>query len=1514
MTETEIQTKKRRRWPWITLAVILVLLAGLRLALRNDLLLDYIRTQAETQVSGMIHGELRIDRISGDLWSHVTVEGIAVFGDRDGDGPAGAADTAAHEDGTASTRTPGPLLSLDTLHVSWSVFDLLFRRPFEIRKLHALGFRADLVQYEDGNWNVLELLPEELFAGDKEPDEESSIPAFVLSEVRFTAPEISVDARALLPGEPLAVRDLVTHLRLGSNAAGFFADIYQLDLYLHESRLDAPVQLSSEASWDGRLITLDKLLIATAYSLFEATGSYDDVTYATRFQALLDPLAWREVEAYAEEYPIKQNLSVELRVGGSRQNLQAGLTLNAPGLEQFSIDTRWSVMQEPVLRSLSMGSGRIDAATLTGNDTLQVSIAGFSLSMEGAVPLMEWDRIQLDGNLILEDARFDVYSVDVLELGLAVSHGTINADVAVRKGEESVRASLEAVRWWEEDLEWAFSWQASEMNPAYWAALDEPQVRITMEGSVTGTGYSPGETPWIAGITLERLAMDGYPDVTAEVDAELTGERIVVKSPVRIDGMELDLDADVLWSLDEPFYAATVLFRNLDASRFPGLEQLATDINGRVELNGTGFDPETMALDAAFVMTQSSINRQPFEELTLDLQLRQGIARVEQATLVSEPATANLSLRQNILDLYDLQNRLDFELELRDLQGFANLVGAEVFNVPGRLTGTIQADADGQLVLQSELELHSIRYDTLRVEEVTGSASAILADEIRFHADLEIHDPSFGDYAIRDITFTTDGLLSDAGITGSYIFQIFVDQDSGIRQEADYSLSDTIWVHTRELELTDPADTYLLQRPFDIVITDGSVRVDTLHLASQSGSELRLHLDRTPEVPWAGFFDAQNTDLGQLQYIFLDEPLFLAIFSGAIHFRLDEDNLEVSGRADIRELEWDGLRLDSIRLNFDIGDHRLKTDATIWDDDITLLRSEFDLPFEPVDPGELGRDFFDRPVSGYLRIQPFEIERFEDLLGEFGLERTLGEFSLSTDLSGTAGAPELTGRLDLKNGTLSDVAIDSLIMEWDYDHTRSDFTLSSRIHSLGQKAAEISGQVPLHLDFQAMEFAGPDPDDEISLKLFTSDFDLAAFNDFLDPDLLRNMQGNLNADMTLGGSISAPVVEGMLALTNGQVRLVENQVTLRNIRVNLDMEHGRLVLQELSIQSVGSLTGRGEIALDGMRPGQIDLNFRATNFRAFNTRDREIYAGMNVTMTGTLEEPVLNGTVRWERGTLYLDEFGEREVEEVILDEELDEEPEGPKFFERLAMELTFSVDRNAFVRNRRDPEIYLAPQGEIDIVKEAFGDLQLFGEMGITSGHVTTFNKRFQLERGDVTFSGDPTEPQLNIRTLYRPRQQYEEISIFFIITGTLSDPEFEYESEPEMELQDIISYTLFGRPFHALAGWEQTMSGRSDGSMATNLAVDIMLDRIENLAADRLGIDVIEIENSRRGGGGTSVKAGKFVSDRLFIAFLQELGGTETARQVIVEYMLRRNLDLIITAGDDRSSGVDVLWRYDY
>jgi autotransporter translocation and assembly factor TamB len=167
-----------------------------------------------------------------------------------------------------------------------------------------------------------------------------------------------------------------------------------------------------------------------------------------------------------------------------------------------------------------------------------------------------------------------------------------------------------------------------------------------------------------------------------------------------------------------------------------------------------------------------------------------------------------------------------------------------------------------------------------------------------------------------------------------------------------------------------------------------------------------------------------------------------------------------------------------------------------------------------------------------------------------------------------------------------------------------------------------------------------------------------------------------------------------------------------------------------------------------------------------------------------------------------------------------------------------------------------------------------------------------------------------LAIRSVYEIKPPHD-ITIWYVIGGTADKPTFAFESDPEMDQQDIVSYTLFSRPFQQLMSWEQTMSGSSS---VGNLAVDLLVDRVGELAADRLGLDVIEIDNSRTSGNsGTTIKAGKYLNDRLFVAIFQELGTTSDS-QVILEYALRQHLNLVLTGSDKRKSGIDIQWKYDY
>ena len=1493
--------------------MVFLLLAGLRMAMRSDMVLDLIRSEVEVRVSDMLQAELRMERLHGDLWSHFTVEGIRIYEQNtpQADGSTETAETP-QDDNIPETGQRQPVVSLDTLYISYSIVDLVFRRPVRVDNIQLLGLQADLHQDEDGLWNLLALLQDP-----EQPDESDTEPFyFVLDDLTLTARRIDVNARRMLPDEPFSIRDLDLNTRVGRNEQGFFADLRQLDLSVHESRLDEAVRLSSEATWDGTRITLDKLLIAGAYSAAEMSGSYNTVTSAVDVEALLDPLAWREAEAYFEPYPFRENLTVNLQVGGSRQDLRVGLSVRATGLEHLQIASQWSVLQEPVLRSLSITSESMDAGVLTGSETLAAGFESLAFSMSGTVPVGDWDRVNAAGDLLVEGVRFEQHELDELSMDWTARQDTTRSNIRLTRGDEAIVLNLEAAQWWEEDFGWEVSYETDGINPGFWSGIDALEGVLVSNGTISGRGLEPGSDPWISEIIISRFRLAEYPESSAEIHGAITSDSLVVSSTAGIGDGSIDMKAGMLWSAEVPGYDARIAFEELDLSLFPGLDSVSSNINGMLTAEGAGMDPETMYLDASLLMDNTYINREHFDTIWVELALRDGMARVDDAYLESTPATATLSLEQNIFDFRDIRNRLDLDLELMNLQGFANLAGVDSLQAQGRLTGTIRTDEQGQLVLESGLNLTNVQYDTLRAEQVEGSAMAILTPESEYRADLEIRSPSLGSYMLQDISLYTDGNYSEEEIRGVLDFEFNTDNESGYRQQAEYMvIGDSIRIRTHELILDDPAGTYRLRQPFDLVIADQTVILDTLRLASDNGSELMVNIRKTPGSTWSGVINARNTDLGQLQHVFLEEPAFEAMFTGQVGFELDEEMIMLDGQADITAFRFQSLELDSMRLALDLADRRLVTDARIWHAGEERMRSEFDIPCDPHNLGDPEPELFEGPVSGYLRINELDVDLFEEVLEDLGFQGMRGHLSMITRFSGVAGRPEVTGELRLQDGALSGVAIDTLIAGWDYEHDRSDIVLTSRVHSLGQKAADIRSRLPLYIDIPNLVIQGPEPDDPLDVSVFTSDFNLAAFNDFLNPEQFRNLQGRLDADVEIRGTPSEPEMSGNVNLSDGRLGVVENNVTFRNIHLDAGLTPGNLELERFSVQSVGSLNGQGTIALDGLLPDDVALQIRAANFQIFNTRDFEIFAGLDVQVSGSIEEPMVTGDVRWERGTLYIDDFGEREVEEVILEEEEQEVDAGPDIFERLGMEVKFNVDRNAFVRNRRDPEINLALRGELDLVKEPYGELQLFGDMGIPSGHVTTFNKRFQLVSGNIMFSGDPADPELDIRTLYEPRQQYEDIRIYYLITGTVSDPEFEYESEPEMELQDIISYTLFGRPFHALAGWEQTVSGRSDGSIATNIAVDILLDRIETLASDRLGIDVIEIDNTRKGGGsGTSIKAGKFISDRLFVAFLQELGGTDAGRQVMIEYIIRRNLELILTASDDYRSGVDMLWRYDY
>jgi autotransporter translocation and assembly factor TamB len=220
---------------------------------------------------------------------------------------------------------------------------------------------------------------------------------------------------------------------------------------------------------------------------------------------------------------------------------------------------------------------------------------------------------------------------------------------------------------------------------------------------------------------------------------------------------------------------------------------------------------------------------------------------------------------------------------------------------------------------------------------------------------------------------------------------------------------------------------------------------------------------------------------------------------------------------------------------------------------------------------------------------------------------------------------------------------------------------------------------------------------------------------------------------------------------------------------------------------------------------------------------------------------------------------------------------------------------------------------GRIDIVKEMNEELQLFGTLNSTDGYVSPLGKQFEIEEAAVSFFGPVTNPQLSITSSYTPPQA-AGVEIRYVIEGTLEEPEFRFESDPPLSLQDQISYTLFGKPYYELESWEQVISGSGSSPTAQDLALDVLLDRVSMLATRQLGIDVVEIDQSRSGSNNTVIKTGWYLNEDTFFAILNEIDGVRPNTLFVLEYLLRENLELVITQGDDNRQGIDLRWHKDY
>src|SRR5699024_8992617 len=310
---------------------------------------------------------------------------------------------------------------------------------------------------------------------------------------------------------------------------------------------------------------------------------------------------------------------------------------------------------------------------------------------------------------------------------------------------------------------------------------------------------------------------------------------------------------------------------------------------------------------------------------------------------------------------------------------------------------------------------------------------------------------------------------------------------------------------------------------------------------------------------------------------------------GELHVDRTDTSLAASGDLLMSNIQYGETGLDSLLLQATVEKDRLEGLMELRQDGDIIAEGDLNIPFKAGDPELLDSSFFEQPVSGTLALHAVRLGRFSALLEEAGYENTEGILQFEGSLEGKAGQPELGAALNLRNALLSGVPVDSLVASMDYQHSQSSLNLNAVLTSLKQKALYADARMPLDIDLRTWEVGLPDPRDSISVAVQTNQFNLKALNDFLDQNMMRNLQGRIDGQVEIEGPRNNLQTSGEISLQEGAVRLVPVNIRLDNIRSTLRFKPGEIELTGLSMNSGGgNLSAGGTVALNKLVPGNID--------------------------------------------------------------------------------------------------------------------------------------------------------------------------------------------------------------------------------------------------------------------------------------------------------------------------------------
>ena len=408
----------------------------------------------------------------------------------------------------------------------------------------------------------------------------------------------------------------------------------------------------------------------------------------------------------------------------------------------------------------------------------------------------------------------------------------------------------------------------------------------------------------------------------------------------------------------------------------------------------------------------------------------------------------------------------------------------------------------------------------------------------------------------------------------------------------------------------------------------------------------------------------------------------------------------------------------------------------------------------------------------------------------------------------------------------------------------------------------------------------------------------------------QQLAGPIAIAADFGGRLQSPRINGLIRADNLTYDNETYGTRLTNLKIAGRFNNDRFNLDSLSATAGdGTVQAQGSVGLAAASGFPIDLTAKLNDARLAKSDALGATATGQIHLTNGPNGGLIQGDIVIPDARYEIIRQGQAEVQELTgvrrksdLNRTGSQPPVAAKPAGLFKLDLHVHADNKLFVSG-----MGLESEWKMDLrVAGTSAAPVVTGRLDVVRGTFSFSGKRFELNRGIVRLNGGAlSDPDLDIEATTTANG----ITAIIAIGGTGTHPQITFTSTPVLSQDEVLSRLLFGASPANLSATEAIQlaaalnSLRGSGGGGLNplgkLRSATGFDRLRILGADQAS------------GRGTSLAAGKYLTDNIYIEIITDARGY-TATQLTIA--LTKSLSLLSQAGSFGGSNASVKYSKDY